>query len=77
MKFLHRDRQILREINFEDFRSTKVAFSTHLEALNFDFHEFFQFVKAEIDKKPKFRVSKIAKRAFLKLLGSQKISCKI
>ena len=28
--------QILREINFENFRSTKSAILTHLEALNFD-----------------------------------------
>ena len=29
--------QILREINFEDSRSAKSAFSTHFEALKFDF----------------------------------------
>ena len=40
--------QILREINFKDFRSAKSAISTRLEALNFDFYEFFHFLKAEI-----------------------------
>ena len=40
--------QILREINFGDFRGAKFAISTHLEALNFDFHEFLHFLKAEI-----------------------------
>ena len=29
--------QILREINFEDFRSAKFAILTHLEALKLDF----------------------------------------
>ena len=45
--------QILREINFGDSRSAKSAISTHLEGLNFDFHEFLNFLKAEnyqIDK---------------------------
>ena len=40
--------QILREINFGDFRVSKSAIWTHLEALNFDFHEFLHFLKAEI-----------------------------
>ena len=40
--------QIFREINFEDFRSAKFAILAHLEALNFDFHEFLHFLKAEI-----------------------------
>ena len=35
--------QILREINFEDFRSAKSAILTHLEALN-----FCTFLRAEI-----------------------------
>ena len=45
--------QILRETNFGDFRSAKLAISTHLEALNFDFQEFLHFLKAviyQIDK---------------------------
>ena len=33
--------QILREINFEYFRSAKSAILTHLEALNFDFFFYF------------------------------------
>ena len=37
--------KILREINLGDSRSAKSAILTHLEALNFDFHEF---LKAEI-----------------------------
>ena len=40
--------QILREINFGDTRSAKSAILTHLEALNIDFYEFLQFLKAEI-----------------------------
>ena len=41
--------QILREINFEDSRSAKSAILTRLEALNFNFHEFLHFLKAEIN----------------------------
>ena len=40
--------QILREINFEESRSAKSAIVTHLEALDFNFHEFvhaFKFTK--------------------------------
>ena len=40
--FYHSD---LREINFEDSRSAKSAILTHLEALNFDFHEILHFLK--------------------------------
>ena len=46
--------QILCEINFEDSRSAKLAISTHLEALNFDFHEVLHFLKVEI-----YQVNKI------------------
>ena len=38
--------QILREINFGDFRSAKSAILTHLQALNFGFYEFLSFLKA-------------------------------
>ena len=70
--------QILRETNFGDFRSAKLAISTHLEALNFDFHQFLNFVKAENDQKTKFRVFKIVKMAFLVFQRYQKfISRKI
>ena len=40
--------QILREINFGDSRSAKSAILGHFEALNFDFYEFWHFLKAEI-----------------------------
>ena len=40
--------QILREIDVGDFRSAKCAILTHLEALNFDFHDFLHFLNAEI-----------------------------
>ena len=35
--------QILCEINFGDSRSAKSAILTHLETLDFDFHEFLHF----------------------------------
>ena len=34
--------QILREINFGDSKTAKSAILTLLEALNFDFYEFFE-----------------------------------
>ena len=40
--------QILCEINFGETRSAKSAILSHLEALDFDFHEFLHFLKAEI-----------------------------
>ena len=36
--------QILREINFGDSRSAKSAILPHLQALNFDCHEFLHFL---------------------------------
>ena len=42
--------QILCEINFWDSRGSKSTILTHLEALNFDFYEYLQFLKAEIYK---------------------------
>ena len=39
--------QVFREINFGDSRSAKSAIFTDLEALNFDFDEFLQFLKVE------------------------------
>ena len=65
--------QILRETNFGDFRSAKSAISTHLEALNFDFNQFLNFVKAENDQKTKFRAFKNVKMAFLVFLRYQKL----
>ena len=40
--------QILREIDIEDCRRSKYTILTHLEALNFDFHEFLHFSQAPI-----------------------------
>ena len=40
--------QILREIKTGESRGAKPAIFTHLMALNFDFYEFLQFLKAEI-----------------------------
>ena len=40
--------QILREIKVGESRDSKFAIFTHLEALNFDFYGFLQFLKAEI-----------------------------
>ena len=40
--------QILREINFDDSRSSKSAFLTNLEALDFDYNDFLHFLQAEI-----------------------------
>ena len=40
--------QILREINFGNFRSAKSAILTHLEALTFDVYEFLYSLKAKI-----------------------------
>ena len=40
--------QILREINFEESRSTKSAILAHSETRKADFHEFLHFLKAVI-----------------------------
>ena len=40
--------RILREINFGDFRSAKLAIFTRSEALNLDFDDFLHFSKAYI-----------------------------
>ena len=42
--------QILREIKFEDYRSAKSAIFTHLQTLNFYFHAFLHFLKADVHK---------------------------
>ena len=65
--------QILREINFKDPRSAKSAIVTHLEALNFNFHEFLHFLKGENYQITKFRALKMAKMTFLEFLESQKL----
>ena len=49
-----------------DCRSAKSAISTHLEALNFEFHEFLHFLhflKAEIDQINKFQIPKSGKNS--------------
>ena len=47
--------KILREMNFTDSRSAKIAILTSLETMNFDFHEFLHFFKAEICRFCHFR----------------------
>ena len=42
--------KILREMNFTDSRSAKIAILTSLETMNFDFHEFLHFLRAEFDQ---------------------------
>ena len=55
--------QILREINFGDFRSEKSAILPHLEALNFDFYELLHFMKVEINQINKIQSPKNAKNS--------------
>ena len=43
--------QILREIEFGGSRVSESDFSAHLEVMNFDLHEFLQFIKVEILQK--------------------------
>ena len=42
--------QILREIKVGKFRVSKTTTLKDFRALNFDFHGFLQFLKAEIDQ---------------------------
>ena len=57
--------QILREINFGDFRSTKCATFNNLESLDFDYYEFLHFLKAENYQINKIqRPYKLQKRQF-------------
>ena len=42
--------QILREINFGDFKSAKSAILTDLEAMNSDLSEILHLLKAEISQ---------------------------
>ena len=51
--------QILREINFGEKRSAKYAILTHLDALNFDFHDFWTFLRLKSATLTKFRASKM------------------
>ena len=65
--------QILREISFEDSKSAKSAILTHLEALNFNFHDFLYFLKAAIYQMNKFTALKMAKLAGFAILKSSKL----
>ena len=56
------------------YRNVKYAILTHLEALNFDLHDFFgTFWRLKFTKVTNFRASKMAKMAFLELLDSLKL----
>ena len=60
--------------NFDDSRSVKLAFLTHLEALKFDFlGNFCTLWKLKFSKLTKFRDPEITKTAFLELLHSPKL----
>ena len=61
--------QILREINFGDYRIAKVAILTHLEALNFDFYPL-SFLKPELYVCIKLREPKSAKTVIFEVLDS-------
>ena len=67
--------QILREINFGDFRTTKSSILTYFEAMNFDFYAFLHFLKAEIYKinKIQSRASKIAKNGSFRTCRFSKV----
>ena len=65
--------QISREINFGHSKSAKSAILPHFEALNFDFYEFLQFLKAVIFQINKNQSPKYGKMAVLELLDSQKL----
>ena len=65
--------QILREIKFGDSRNAKSAILTHLELLDFVFHEFLHFVKAELPNQQSSELLKLPILAFLDLLDSRKL----
>ena len=67
--------QILREINFEDFRSAKSAILANSEALNFDLLSIFALFECYILPKEQNSVAKTADFALLK--SSKLISHKI
>ena len=58
---------------FDDFKVSKTAILTILEALNVDFGKFLHFLKTEIYQNQKSRASKTAKMTDLELLDSQKL----
>ena len=65
--------QILREINFGGSRSAKSAIITYLQALNFDFHGFLHFLKAEIYQINQIQSQKVAKTTLLQPLNFPKL----
>ena len=56
-----------------NFATPKCATLTHLEALDFDFHEIVHFQKAEIYLNENFRAPKIVKIALFAILHSPKL----
>ena len=54
--------QFLREIDIGDSKSAKYAILTHLQALHFDFYEFFHLLKDDILKVTKFKTHETAKK---------------
>ena len=65
--------QILREINFGDFRSANSAVLTDLEALNFSFCTFLHFPKTEIHQMNKIQSIKIGKKGSFRTFRLSKI----
>ena len=61
---------ILREIKNSESRGSKFAILTHLEALNFDFHEFLHILEAEKYQINKIQSPKIAKKVIFELIDS-------
>ena len=64
--------QILREINYGEYRSPKNGSYCFFGALNFVFGSFSAFKKCKKSQKSKFRASKWVKMADLALLESPK-----
>ena len=58
---------------FDDFRVSKTAILTILEALNVDFGKFLHFLKAKIYQNKKSRASKTVKMVDFELLDSPKM----
>ena len=65
--------QILREINFGDSGSVKSAILTHVEALNFDSHEFLHFLKTEIYQIKEIQSPKNCKTSSFRTFAFSKI----
>ena len=58
---------------FDDFRVSKTAILSILEALNVDFGKCLNFLKPEIFQNQKFRASKTGKMADFELVDSPKL----